>query len=463
MGTTAVAVYDALRNVVAKLMKKSDKLNTVDKSDIKKLIDILITDHQNTINSTSILTTSDLKLFKERLLLTVNKSKNPSASTYTEYNKGLIKTSRTWEDKRYLGAMTNAQLEMVRILTDISKQLNVLFETEEIELLGCRMSQIAVLGIIEQASLLASFSNYYWNLLCSIADGTDGTIAGYRNDYLLKNCTGALAIINSLNNQNGRYNFLQDVLQSRQKQHDMVLSTDGTLFSKFNSPDNNTPIMNSFVGSGVLGFVLNIFGWANQLLDDFLYTRHLKNKETKEWMEVRIAKLKLDLQDMNPNDVQYQRMTKIIEGYDEKLRDIDRKLDKYVTSAMEQFIGNERYFNANDFSECGKSIAFAVKTMDEQIEGCDVLKSGFEKVYTDADEASWSKGDIKEVKLYSYNTTKMVTNENADVAKLNEDVVKLVAIVNEKLTTEFKNIVLEIVSEYDDRGIVKLVCTDKAE
>jgi hypothetical protein len=60
-----------------------------------------------------------------------------------------------------------------------------------------------------------------------------------------------------------------------------------------------------------------------------MHERHLRDVETVQWMEQHVALLRMDMMDTDPNDPKYQKLVKVIEAYDNKISDYDRKIKSY--------------------------------------------------------------------------------------------------------------------------------------
>ena len=63
--------------------------------------------------------------------------------------------------------------------------------------------------------------------------------------------------------------------------------------------------------------------------DDWKHTQYLKNKDFKEWLENHSALLRLEVTNIDPNSPEYHRLLKIVDAYDQKIVEYDRKIASY--------------------------------------------------------------------------------------------------------------------------------------
>jgi len=347
-----MSVLDNVKSFFEKIYKNTRKLQDLDKSDLSDIIQDTYNSNETIVSNLKKLSSQDLKLLKERLMTNSLKSKNKAAKIWTDLAKSYNNASQTYENKQFLGAILNAHIEMSNILKNISEHLDKLFEDRSIKLMNCRMSQIAVLGILEQADVLVNFTSYMLTMLVKLSDDSANDIPGYRNEYLIKHLHLVSDIINDINNQRGRYNFLADVETSRKKGNDVnVINQDGSSLSKFFRSDSNSLMMNKAISGFISSSIFNVFAWPAEAFNRWQYNKNMKNKEMKEWIEVHVAKLRLDLQNVNPNSTEYVKLSKIIDAYDEKIKQLDAKINSYESEAFECFWLNDNIKVTTDLPE----------------------------------------------------------------------------------------------------------------
>ena len=127
-------------------------------------------------------------------------------------------------------------------------------------------------------------------------------------------------------------NIIKDIEYIKSKGADNPLLTDGIVN---NTKNFNIEIKTEhflFATSIFLGiyFTYKLLRLLGEQWGIIMHKSYLKRKELKEWMESHVAKLKLDLQDINQNDPQYQKLLKVIELYDEKIKSYDESINAYL-------------------------------------------------------------------------------------------------------------------------------------
>lgn len=316
-------------DTVAKYVKDTVKLRSLKKSDIETLINNNISDHQKIVDVLSLMSDSDMKKWmnekvKPNLPSANSKLKNEYNLYFSELNGKALKSERD----RPLGALLDSNDKYIKILKEINKNIDHLLETESMTIFDCRMSHVAVLGLLRQSYQVLNYTVYMYTFLVKVGSGKEGLLPKYREAYINKHHKEVIKNINNLLNKDMNYSFLREVDTLRTKNADLVLGATGRFDFHNISVISNYSI--SFLDN-ILTFLscLNIFGAAMDLYDDYINARHERNKEMKEWLENHVSLMRMDLNGMDPSSPEYNKTLKIIEVYENDISELDREINKF--------------------------------------------------------------------------------------------------------------------------------------
>ncbi len=325
-------VADTLKNKFQDLFKDLTGIDDIERDTLKDLINTEVEGHKSFVKIVSSLTKNDLDKMKQKLNVVIPSSKVKTISCWQEYQKSLQNKGNQLEYNRLFSSIVKAREIYAKIMSDLSSKLSKLFD-EYTPVQNLRKSQHLVLGLLVQSIILSNWSLYMWTLLSSVIDGTEEEIPKYRLNFIEKHNKNVVDCINNVL-VNEKINVVDSILKLKEKGQDVVATVDGTVNTKFIDPTTVSTIV-AYIGTffaviTALVGVYRLFKWNQERMEVAAHEKYLKNKEMKEWLEAHVAKLRMDLQDMNPNDPQYQKMLKIIEAYDEKIKDLDEKINEYL-------------------------------------------------------------------------------------------------------------------------------------
>jgi len=323
-------IMDTLKSLAAifyRFLKDTIKIRTVDKDDLRDVIRTNIKRHETFCKLFKTFNAQDYKQFVIRYMDKIKLSKVPSAKVHEAYTKALTGKAVQMEQRQFLSSLYNANEEFVDILKQIDKKLDTLIEEERITISDTRITHVAVLGILRQSDILSCWSMFLWSQLIKLATNTNKDIPKYRVEYLTNNVDCVARVASHMANHTGPYSFLAEADQIKRKNADFVLGASGGSFLNMISASNYTRGFFDNIETALS--MLNIFRWGGEKWDDWMHERHLRDVETLQWMEQHVALLRMDMMDTDPNDPKYQKLVKVIEAYDNKISDYDRKIKSY--------------------------------------------------------------------------------------------------------------------------------------
>ena len=322
-------VFANLANALVTTAKRDITIKSLHKEDVIDLIKTNISIHNNIVNALEVRSDKDMNNWMNTVVKpALSRSSERSKDIYFEYVKGLNGKARSCEDHRAFDSIAAANKKFIKILTEINKNIDELFENKKVDIYDTRMSQVAILGIIKHSDIVANFSLYLYSFIVRVADGSTNSIPRYRDVFMAENVAKVAMITNKVVAHKGEYEFLNNVRKLKAKGADLILGANGSFsFPDFVNRGFYTPDILDTLLSALS--CLNIFSAIGNLIVDYKIDRNNRDKEIKEWLENHVALLRLDLEDPNKNSAEKAKLIKIIKAYDEKIAEYDERIRKF--------------------------------------------------------------------------------------------------------------------------------------
>lgn len=322
---------NAIKNVIINITKNLTSFKDIDRNDLLAIIENEITGHKTFVTALSLMTNQDMNKFKEKLSVSLPSSKIKETTIWTEYLKKLQTQASQIEHKKMFDSLIITRKKVQQSLETFKKSFDKIFPSEIIKVSDIKYTQFIILGFISQSIILSNWTEYMFTLLSSVLNKTEDEIPKYRIMYLTNHLNDVVELVNKLIPIQS-LNIIKDIEYIKSKGADNPLLTDGIVN---NTKNFNIEIKTEhflFATSIFLGiyFTYKLLRLLGEQWGIIMHRFYLKRKELKEWMESHVAKLKLDLQDINQNDPQYQKLLKVIELYDEKIKSYDESINAYL-------------------------------------------------------------------------------------------------------------------------------------
>lgn len=322
---------NAIKNVIVNITKNLTSFKDIDRNDLLAIIENEITGHKTFVTALSLMTNQDMNKFKEKLSVALPSSKIKETTIWTEYLKKLQTQASQIEHKKMFDSLIITRKKVQQSLETFKKSFDKIFPSEIIKVSDIKYTQFIILGFISQSIILSNWTEYMFTLLSSVLNKTEDEIPKYRIMYLSNHLDDVVELVNKLVPIQS-LNIIKDIEYIKSKGADNPLLTDGIVN---NTKNFNIEIKTEhflFATSIFLGiyFTYKLLRLLGEQWGIIMHKSYLKRKELKEWMESHVAKLKLDLQDINQNDPQYQKLLKVIELYDEKIKSYDESINAYL-------------------------------------------------------------------------------------------------------------------------------------
>ena len=304
-------------------------MKAMKKEDLEAFLKDNILEHQSVVTALKTLSDRDMTdWMNTKVRPQLQKSNSKSKNVYDNYRKLLNGKAATMESKCPFASLTETNATYVKILQEIYKNIDMLFETENVTIYDCRISQLAVLGILRQSDTILTYTCYLFSFMTRVVAGDIGNIPRNRDVFLVDNTEKVANIVNNVLNKMANYSFLTEIDQLRRRQSDLVLGASKDFnflpyvsrhgFS-FSFLDNLFTALSS----------LNFFSAAMDAWDDYRIAKYERNKEIREWLSTHVALLKMDLANTDPNSPEYVRLQSVIDAYDDKIAEYDKVIDDF--------------------------------------------------------------------------------------------------------------------------------------
>jgi len=329
MGNTQFKISNIFSSIAAFLkteIKSEIKFRSFNK---QYLADII---NRNINNHTSFLSPISALNKEERITLFRMIQKSPDIKKYPymlQFRKSVVKNAYNLESDIPFESIIVANKAFISINKDLLKNIDKIIKGKEIVILGTNISTYAFMGILEQSDIYGLYSQYLLDL-CMVLVSKVSDYPKYRDKYLKENFKFFSDITNNLCNTSMRYSFLKEL---------EIINKKGIDF-KINVTDENTKIdsiakvsdYSMFVLNplSMIPFIFNIFKMPGEMYLEYKHDKIEKIKQTKEWLETRVALLKMELSKHDKDDIEYIKLENIVRKYEDIIIKQDQKLNNYL-------------------------------------------------------------------------------------------------------------------------------------
>jgi orotate phosphoribosyltransferase-like protein len=230
----------------------------------------------------------------------------------------------------YFATFEKSANNFIDIVAKVQQNFGKIFDSNEVRIHNITLSQFAVFGMIEQATIFSNFASYLLDMVSNDLTEHDGTrelnnVPQYKVVYV--NEHRDLVYELALNLKTGYVNYLNSIAKivNSSSNVKMVGST-GTVNVGMIDPDEH---MNNFFLRKALFNPFFFLGESWVILKNL---RFQKNVREKEYLESHVALLKLEMDGMSPDSPEYQHHVKVINAYNEMIAKLDKRISEYENS-----------------------------------------------------------------------------------------------------------------------------------
>lgn len=292
-----------------------------------KLIDLLDEDLGALYNVSQFFTAIGENNDKLQEWLTVNVKNNqlPSIRAYNNIASKLTSLAASANKTSFLGAMCDTTSALIIILEDISSNIGKLFTDKNITVYNTKISHVAVLGMIESAKDFADYTVAFIETL--MADRNPRL--GKPEKYILNKVSNYIEVADLMNrvlNNRLSKTFTSAILKYRNGGSDnLVVNSENRSTVKFTKI--NSEVTEADINAGARGF--RIFKWIGDFFVDRKDRKNRKRIAIRDQLQARARLLQLELNGVEADTPEYQRLVKIIANYQKQIDRLNQEIDKY--------------------------------------------------------------------------------------------------------------------------------------
>lgn len=188
-----------------------------------------------------------------------------------------------------------------------------------------RVTQVLTVGYLRSVSAMLSFvSNMFALIPVKVRDNTQ--LPKYREFSVQKNLNAIALFINTLYDRSIGSTILVQIGEIKKQGTDVFVVSDGDTIDKYaNDRDYSRPSHN-FMNGFTLGTFTMVISSAFMSTFRMLYEYR---KNMREWIIVKTALLKMDMENVDPESNEYQHLVKILNKYEAILAKYEQKIADY--------------------------------------------------------------------------------------------------------------------------------------
>lgn len=321
MSDTIKELYSTIKGVFEK-----QKDGSVKKQDLlKEIHDIL--SRARTISN--ILSSDDVQTFKlEKYYEAVLKDRNKVyAQAYLNFYNKLSVKSKRMEDMLMMSSLTFALSQSVTILADLLDNLDKYIGVSEINEHNMKVSHAGILNFVYAVRHICNFTVF---LFCGITTDISNSkiiTPKYRILYLETVNDNMAVLVNNVVNFNIFKDTISSINELQKTGKDLFIMNRET---KMDNSDLATLLQSNLTITFPIRITIpNIFLMLGRTYHDIIHWWNVRNLKEKEWMEARVALLRLQLDNVDPSDPEYAKLSDVVLKYDNSITEYDAKLKKY--------------------------------------------------------------------------------------------------------------------------------------
>ena len=314
---------DILKDVGEVVAVESKKMRKISKEDFKENLGLVEGQLTNFINTLTNISGSDKEQFSQRIT-TFAVPGNLFCNTCVEISK-LLRSQKVGFDPFVMLAQN-----LKTVLQMIERNVNVLFNEKFTTIYNAKVSQLAVFRIVEQAQIFSNYAVYLFDGVLYEIVVNEGVHElnqpkPYRYEFINKYKLGVVELMKVGTLPNGANQLITELDTLRKSMDTTLLDDQDRVNSSIKTVKNKFGLIEG--GATILASIFRYFGEWGVLMRNLKYQKMIQEKE---WLQNHTDLLKLQLNGVDPNSDEYRKAVKIINTYNDMIRDLDLKISNYM-------------------------------------------------------------------------------------------------------------------------------------
>lgn len=314
---------DILKDVGEVVAVESKKMRKISKEDFKENLGLVEGQLTNFINTLTNISGSDKEQFSQRIT-TFAVPGNLFCNTCVEISK-LLRSQKVGFDPFVMLAQN-----LKTVLQMIERNVNVLFNEKFTTIYNAKVSQLAVFRIVEQAQIFSNYAVYLFDGVLYEIVVNEGVHElnqpkPYRYEFINKYKLGVVELMKVGTLPNGANQLITELDTLRKSMDTTLLDDQDRVNSSIKTVKNKFGLIEG--GATILASIFRYFGEWGVLMRNLKYQKMIQEKE---WLQNHTDLLKLQLNGIDPNSDEYRKAVKIINTYNDMIRDLDLKISSYM-------------------------------------------------------------------------------------------------------------------------------------
>lgn len=314
---------DILKDVGEVVAVESKKMRKISKEDFKENLGLVEGQLTNFINTLTNISGSDKEQFSQRIT-TFAVPGNLFCNTCVEISK-LLRSQKVGFDPFVMLAQN-----LKTVLQMIERNVNVLFNEKFTTIYNAKVSQLAVFRIVEQAQIFSNYAVYLFDGVLYEIVVNEGVHElnqpkPYRYEFINKYKLGVVELMKVGTLPNGANQLITELDTLRKSMDTTLIDDQDRVNSSIKTVKNKFGLIEG--GATILASIFRYFGEWGVLMRNLKYQKMIQEKE---WLQNHTDLLKLQLNGIDPNSDEYRKAVKIINTYNDMIRDLDLKISSYM-------------------------------------------------------------------------------------------------------------------------------------
>jgi len=321
-----MSIIKEMTAALGSLFKSDLKLKSINKESFYEYLVLLKTENQILGTCLSNWETKQIDLLTRRVQELVGKKSNKAATVYKQFRGKLTKKAADLESTAVFGSILYVSKEFDEILADIEDNIDNLFQNKNITIANTRVSHLVVFGAIRDFREFVKFGRALFGAITTELSGELGSTAKFRMNAISDH-QGVVNTINRVCRGEGACSYLPAINKLSQSGSDLLLmSGNKSFFTDFLPARAFTKTSAALAISGI--YSLNLFRFIGEAWNLYQAKKGRLRELDRDWMESRVALIKLDLMGVDHNDPQYLKLIKIIDNYEGMINKLNQEIAK---------------------------------------------------------------------------------------------------------------------------------------